>query len=52
MAKNKKHDTLLKDYEQAKSEHLEKLANQMLKIDERNQKLKEKKVKGNFLKLF
>ena len=52
MAKNKKHDKLVKDYNKQKSEHLDKLATKMLKNDERAQKLKEKKINNNFLKLF
>ena len=52
MAKNKKHDKLVKDYNKQKSEHLDKLATKMLKNDERAQKLKEKKINNNFLNLF
>ena len=52
MAKSKKHDKLVKDYDHQKSEHLDKLATQMLKNDEKMQRLKEKKINMNFLKLF
>lgn len=52
MAKHKKHDKLVKDYEAQKAEHLDKLATQMLKNDEKMQKLREKKINKNFLKLF
>jgi hypothetical protein len=52
MAKHKKHDSLLRDYGTQKSEHLDKLASKMLKNDEKMQKLKEKKISTNFLKLF
>jgi hypothetical protein len=52
MAKNKNHDKLVKDYGKQKSEHLDKLATKMLKNDEKAQKLKEKKISTNFLKLF
>jgi hypothetical protein len=52
MAKNKNHDRLVKDYDKQKSEHLDKLASKMLKNDEKMQKLKEKKINKNFLKLF
>ena len=52
MTKNKKHDRLVKDYDRQKSEHLDKLASRMLKNDEKMQKLKEKKINNNFLKLF
>ena len=50
--KHKKHDKLVKDYDQQKSKHLEKLATEMFKNDERNQKLKDKNISTNFLKLF
>jgi len=52
MAKNKKHDRLVKDYDTQKSEHLDKLATQMLKNDEKMAKLKEKRINKDFLKLF
>ena len=52
MAKNKKHEELLRDYEAQKTRHLEKLASQILKNDEKMQKLKEKKINKNFLKHF
>jgi hypothetical protein len=52
MAKHKKHDSLVKDYETQKAKHLEKLASQMLKQDEKMQKLKEKNINNDFLKLF
>ena len=40
------------DYGSQKSEHLDKLASKMLKNDEKMQKLKEKRISTNFLKLF
>lgn len=52
MAKHKKHNKLVKDYDRQKSEHLDKLASKMLKNDEKMQKLKEKHINTNFLKLF
>lgn len=52
MIDHKKHSKLVKDYDRQKSEHLEKLATQMLKNDDKNQRLKEKKISNNFLKLF
>jgi hypothetical protein len=52
MAKSKKHDVLVKDYDSQKSEHLSKLASKMLKNDDKSQKLKGKKINTNFLKLF
>ena len=50
--KHKKHDQIINDYDKIKSRHLEKLANKMLKDDEKNTKLKEKNIKGNFLDKF
>jgi hypothetical protein len=41
--KKKKHDKIVKDYENQKSKHLEKLASKILEKDEKLQKLKEKK---------
>lgn len=40
------------NYFNQKSNRLEKLANGMLKIDERNNKLKEKTISKKFLNLF
>lgn len=45
-------DSLLKDYDVAKREHLEKLTDKILKEDEKNQKLKQKPIDPNFLDLF
>ena len=45
--KHKKHDQIVNDYDKIKSKHLEKLANKMLKDDDKNQKLKSKNIKGN-----
>lgn len=47
-----KHKRIVSQYDMEKSKHLEKLANQMLNNDEKSQKLKEKTLKGDFLKLF
>jgi hypothetical protein len=52
LLKRKKHDKIVKDFNNQKSKHVEKLATQMLKKDEQFQKLKEKKIDTNFLKLF
>jgi hypothetical protein len=52
MKKSKKHTRIVKDYEKQKQKHLEKLANDMLKKDEVNQKLKSKSINLGFLKLF
>ena len=37
--KHKKHTKIVKDFDQQKAIHLEKLANKMLKDDEKNRKL-------------
>tara|TARA_R100001443_G_scaffold80496_1_gene87515 strand:- start:1172 stop:1348 length:177 start_codon:yes stop_codon:yes gene_type:complete len=50
--KRKKHDKIVRDYDEVKSKHLEKLANRMLKDDEKNNLLKSKVIKGNFLDKF
>lgn len=50
--KNKKHNKIVKNYDQQKSKHLENLASKMLKDDEKNQKLKEININPNFLNLF
>ena len=49
---DKKHHKIIKDYDKQKSKHLERLTDKMLKNDEKNQKLKSKPIKGNFLKNF
>jgi hypothetical protein len=50
--KRKKHDQIVNDYDKVKSRHLEKLANKMLKDDEKNSLLKSKVIKGDFLDKF
>ncbi len=50
--KRKKHDKIVRDYDEVKSKHLEKLANRMLKDDEKKNMLKSKVIKGNFLDKF
>jgi|TARA_B100001094_G_scaffold267109_1_gene270251 hypothetical protein len=50
--KKKKHDKIVNDFENAKKNHLERLATKMLKKDEMFLKLKEKKINNNFLDLF
>ena len=50
--KRKKHDQIINNYDKIKSRHLEKLANKMLKDDEKYNKLKSKQIKGNFLDEF
>ena len=50
--KKRKHDKLIKDYDAQKSRHLEKLAQKMLDEDEKYNKLRNKKIKGDFLDKF
>lgn len=52
MKKHKLHDEILNNYDLIKSKHLEKLASKMLQQDEYYNKLKNKKIKGNFLDKF
>ena len=50
--KNKKHKDLVDDYDKQKAKHLEKLGTKSLATDEKFRKLRDKKVKGDFLKNF
>jgi len=50
--KRNKHDKIVRDYDEVKSKHLEKLANRMLKDDEKNSMLRSKVIKGDFLDKF
>lgn len=50
--KRKKHNKLVNDYEKQKEKHLEKLATKMLENEEKANKLKDKKIKGDFLDKF
>ena len=50
--KSKKHNRLIKDYEKQKAKHLERLADKILKEDEKLQQLKGKEIDPGFLKLF
>ena len=50
--KNKNHDEITKDYNKAKSQHLEKLVTKMLKQDEVANQLKSKEINPDFLNLF
>ncbi len=50
--KNNKHSKIVNDYDKQKSNHLEKLANKILKDDEKIEKLKSKKINKGFLDLF
>jgi len=49
---NKKNHKITKDYDKQKERHLEKLASKSLDNDENFRKLKDKKIKGDFLKNF
>ena len=49
---DKKHQKLVKDYDNQKSKHLERLATKCLAADEKFRKLRDKKIKGDFLKNF
>ena len=48
--KRKKHDQIVNDYDKIKSKHLEKLANKMLKDEEKKSLLKNKVIKGDFFR--
>lgn len=50
--KSKKHDRIVNDFEKSKSKHLERMADKMLKEDEKIQKLGELKVKNDIFKFF
>ena len=50
--KRKKHDQIVNDYDKIKSRHLEKLANKMLKDEEKRDNLRLKTIKGEFLNKF
>ena len=49
---NKKYHKIIKDYDKQKERHLEKLASKSLDNDVNFRKLKDKKIKGDFLKNF
>jgi hypothetical protein len=50
--KNKKHDKIVNDFNSQKQKHLEKLATKMLDDQDKINKLKEKNINTDFLKLF
>tara|TARA_R110000823_G_scaffold206390_1_gene337094 strand:- start:542 stop:715 length:174 start_codon:yes stop_codon:yes gene_type:complete len=50
--KRSKHDKIVKDYEAQKQKHLERLATKMLKNEDKNNRLKDKQIKGDFLNKF
>ena len=49
---NKKYHKITKDYDKQKEHHLEKLASKSLDNDEKFRRLRDKKIKGDFLKNF
>ncbi len=49
---DKKHSKIVRDYDKQKERHLEKLGTKSLATEEKFRKLKDKKMKGNFLKNF
>ena len=50
--KRSKHDKLVNDYDKQKEKHLERLANKMLKDDDKKDRLRSKIIKGDFLNKF
>ena len=48
--KKNKHSQIVNDYDKIKSKHLEKLANKMIKDEEKKDKLRNYNIKGDFLK--
>ncbi len=50
--KRSKHDKLVNDYDKQKEKHLERLANKMLKDEDRKERLRSKTIKGDFLNKF
>jgi|TARA_R100001443_G_scaffold62708_1_gene72637 uncharacterized membrane-anchored protein YhcB (DUF1043 family) len=50
--KRKKHDKIINDYDKIKSRHLEKLANKLLKDEERRDNLRSKQINPKFLDEF
>jgi hypothetical protein len=50
--KRSKHDKLVNDYDKQKEKHLERLANKMLKDEDKNDRLRSKTIKGDFLNKF
>ena len=50
--KRSKHDKLVNDYDKQKEKHLERLANKMLKDEDKKDRLRSKAIKGDFLNKF
>ena len=47
-----KHKNIIKDYKKVKSNHLDKLANRILKDDNKKEELKKYKLSKKFLDIF
>ena len=47
-----KHKDIIKDYSKVKSKHLDKLANRILKDDQKKEELKKYKLNKKFLDIF
>tara|TARA_R110000751_G_scaffold176825_1_gene283104 strand:- start:487 stop:660 length:174 start_codon:yes stop_codon:yes gene_type:complete len=50
--KRNNHDKIVNDYEKIKSKHLEKLANKILKDEEKRDNLRSKNINGDFWNKF
>jgi|TARA_B110000037_G_C17097856_1_gene496735 hypothetical protein len=50
--KHKNHNKIVKDYDKQKSKHLSRLANKIVRDDDKKQQLKSKHIKGDFLDNF
>ena len=50
--KMKKHDKIVNDYDKIKSKHLEKIANKILKDEEKRDNLRSKNINGDFWNKF
>tara|TARA_R110001599_G_scaffold6163_3_gene30659 strand:+ start:215 stop:391 length:177 start_codon:yes stop_codon:yes gene_type:complete len=50
--KRSKHDKIVNDYDKQKEKHLERLANKMLKDEDKKDRLRSKTIKGDFLNKF
>jgi|TARA_R110000803_G_scaffold115646_1_gene184157 hypothetical protein len=46
--KKTKHDRIVNDYDKQKEKHLERLANKMLKDEEKRDNLRSKNINGDF----
>ena len=52
LRKKKHHDAITQDFDKTKQKHLEKLATKMLEDQEKIDKLRDKNINTDFLKLF